>query len=669
MWSSNTAFWGSNNGSNLLSRTVASNAYAASNAQSNWVFASNTAFWSSNRLITGPLGYWSLSGSAITTSSNVGINTTTPAYDLDVNGSCQILGNLFFGSGNKQAINLWGTSHAIGVQGNTTYFRTGATSGEYQFYQGGVHNDAQGNAGGGTALMTIKSTGNVGIGTLTPASKLTVAGEITSTAANAFRMITGSYGVFMRFDGGNFHIMSTAVNDQYGNWNAFRPFVYNVSSGLVTVGDNLYVQNDGNVGIGTFTPGTALDVVGTVRGTGLECTTASGANTVLTITNTTGTANIAVAAAGGYSTQAVVGDLVLRSVAHRILMQSGVGGSAFCISTANNIGIGTVTPGYKLDVNGSFKASSVRTDSAHITSHIAINSNGTYVQWNRDNGGGLSYWINQSGTGGGGHIWGQSTLANVLTERMRLTSGGLLGIGTAPSYPLHISTFTNSGAYSYAYLNGANTGTASTSSSPVSIWVDHKCVASEFNARSDARIKKEVTDVDDVSALNLVRNIQPKQYKYIDTFAKGSSRVWGFIAQQIESVMEYAVSTSVEYIPNVFDHALSYDGGTKLRLEGRESSCMYVGKLVKVYVDDENKFEETMVESIIDSHAVLCNPPLKLTGRVFVYGQQVDDFKTLNKDAIFTVGIAAIQELDRELQQLTARIETLEARIYTRTIE
>ena len=34
--------------------------------------------------------------------------------------------------------------------------------------------------------------------------------------------------------------------------------------------------------------------------------------------------------------------------------------------------------------------------------------------------------------------------------------------------------------------------------------------------------------------------------------------------------------------------------------------------------------------------------------KLFVYGPSVDDFKTLNKDKIFTVGISTIQELSRK---------------------
>jgi hypothetical protein len=46
-----------------------------------------------------------------------------------------------------------------------------------------------------------------------------------------------------------------------------------------------------------------------------------------------------------------------------------------------------------------------------------------------------------------------------------------------------------------------------------------------------------------------------------------------------------------------------------------------------------------------------------------VYGIQVDDFHSLNKDAIFTIATAALQEVDRQLQEEKSKNQTLESRI------
>ena len=48
---------------------------------------------------------------------------------------------------------------------------------------------------------------------------------------------------------------------------------------------------------------------------------------------------------------------------------------------------------------------------------------------------------------------------------------------------------------------------------------------------------------------------------------------------------------------------------------------------------------------------------------VFVYGPQVDDFHSLNKDMIWTVTTRATQELDKQLQDARRRITTLENQV------
>ena len=50
---------------------------------------------------------------------------------------------------------------------------------------------------------------------------------------------------------------------------------------------------------------------------------------------------------------------------------------------------------------------------------------------------------------------------------------------------------------------------------------------------------------------------------------------------------------------------------------------------------------------------------------VYVYGQEIDDFVYLKKDAIWTVTTAALQEIDRQLQYERARNDALEARVTT----
>ncbi|HAO9550973.1 TPA: tail fiber domain-containing protein [Escherichia coli] len=61
-------------------------------------------------------------------------------------------------------------------------------------------------------------------------------GQYYSANADAFRMIYGKYGAFWRNDGGKVYLLSTAENDRFGGWNAYRPFIYDLTSGNVQLG-------------------------------------------------------------------------------------------------------------------------------------------------------------------------------------------------------------------------------------------------------------------------------------------------------------------------------------------------------------------------------------------------------------------------------------------------
>lgn len=67
-------------------------------------------------------------------------------------------------------------------------------------------------------------------------------GEYVSGNSNAYRMAFGNYGAFWRNDGAKVYLLSTAENDKLGGWNGYRPFIYDLGSGNVTLG------GDGNEG-------------------------------------------------------------------------------------------------------------------------------------------------------------------------------------------------------------------------------------------------------------------------------------------------------------------------------------------------------------------------------------------------------------------------------------
>ena len=112
---------------------------------------------------------------------------------------------------------------------------------------GKVSVDAPGVIGG---RLTVLENGKVGIGTSIPNTKLEVAGEITSTNTNAFRMIQGNFGAFWRNDGLGSYFLLTNSGDQYGTFNNLRPITIDNVNGNVAFGNQtLFVHHDSHINV------------------------------------------------------------------------------------------------------------------------------------------------------------------------------------------------------------------------------------------------------------------------------------------------------------------------------------------------------------------------------------------------------------------------------------
>jgi len=98
-------------------------------------------------------------------------STTSNQFNLRATGGVRLSDNtpaLFFGETTRQMINLWRTNFAIGVQDNTTYFRS---LGRFSWFFGGSHTNTENSAGsGGSVGMTLTSGGLTVNGTFVSAS-------------------------------------------------------------------------------------------------------------------------------------------------------------------------------------------------------------------------------------------------------------------------------------------------------------------------------------------------------------------------------------------------------------------------------------------------------------------------------------------------------------------
>lgn len=352
----------------------------------------------------------------LVTSGNVGIGTLTPSYLLDVSGTLHASGAVTFDSTlstgaitvNSGGAGTFGLS--VNPSGLVSYNSSDTIFGEHRF------------AFGGTTLARIMANGRVGIGTTTPYAKLSVfAGEdylaaaestlfaIGSTTAGTatttlFSILSsGNVGIGTSSPGSRLALTQTASVAQftlaYDSSNATYMRTDSVGdlwmvpsgSDVRMTAGNLWVCTGGSItsnacpsgtpsgqgnlivqtaaGIGTSTPSSALTVYSTsanaavfgdnTAAVALGQGTSEGTIQGYTTTSGTATANLNLQPSGGLlgvATSSPWGLFSINPTASNGTAPSFVIGSStgtrFIVTNAGNVGVGTTSPVQQLSVGG-----------------------------------------------------------------------------------------------------------------------------------------------------------------------------------------------------------------------------------------------------------------------------------------------------------------------------
>ena len=345
-----------------------------------------------------------------------------------------------------------------------------------------------------------------------------------------------------------------------------------------------------------------------------------------------------------------------------------------------SIGINTASPNRTLHITGSSGKGAIAVEGDCGTSSAQVSffgsTYGMYVAVNNNTSGRYALAVSSS-----------------TSSLLYVEADGLVGVGTNdPKAKLHVSGAGDSGTslasasrkYLYHSLSGVQSDTTTSSFGDASIYGTHRIVSSSSiishgtSSYSDSRIKYNVVDIEDDSALQTIRLIKPKKYSYVDTIAKGTTPVWGFIAQEVSGTMDYAVEKMQKAIPNVYKIASVSEEGYVLTFD--EPVSLELCKLqLNTIISEEYEVD---VSEIISPTSVRLTEPIteehhtgtlgdeSIQNKVFVYGQYVEDFHVLKKDAIFTVAVAALQEIDRRqtsdnerILELESEVETLKAQV------
>ena len=385
-------------------------------------------------------------------------------------------------------------------------------------------------------------------------------------------------------------------------------------------------------------------------------------------------------------------------------------------TSGSYIGVNTSTPKYMLDINSNNNTSgSIRCTNTNNTSASALylgsgasstNAN-TFINAGNSalaNGGlvGIIFGKNETNTTIGNcaqiaylHSSDGST-ANALQFGIAKNCGtvgncwtscasGNNGIGTStPSYPLHINAGVSGNIGNYSWINGSSFGGPNGPTDVnVSIYCSGRILCNNsFAAYSDHRIKKNIVSLDNTTALDKIRNITPVTYNYIDIIKNDNNIHYGFIAQDVEQIIKDANIKVKEFIPNIFKMAtiLNEESIIDESQSGSGSTLVFedtnfIQENAKVntslkLIDDNNKEIIVTIKSIQDNQITVDkNINFK---KIFVYGIEVDDYHVLNYKSVFTNGIAALKELNVQIQEnaeIENQINTLVTSIESRLIQ
>lgn len=429
------------------------------------------------------------------TSTGLGIGTSSPAYKLDVNGQARLGGStgLVFGVGTAFAggqAEIYSTS--------TTPMGLGTTGAAVlRLYTNSTLQatlDTSGNLGLGVTPSAWSTAGNIQL------PSLTLAGQDYSIGSNYYQ------------SGGSRYI-STARSCRlsfYDGQFAFLQAPSGTAGTVMSATQAMTLDASGNLGVGTTSPATRLEVNGVSEGEYFR----AGGGTIS-------------ARSLQFSSFTVSG---LAGVGHQINVPNASGVLTFAtgsterarITSSGNFGIGETSPSNRLVVGSVSDASNfLRINSSTVQTVFGSDANGGYV--GTDNSYALRFFTNN-------------------TERARIDSSGNLLVGTTTAggegwtlYP------TGSGGGVLTVWNRPTTANTTTAlefrdGGTAKGSITYTNTATAFNTSSDYRLKNTIAPM--TGALAKVALLKPCTYKWNADGSNGE----GFIAHELAEVCPQAVT-------------------------------------------------------------------------------------------------------------------------------
>jgi hypothetical protein len=424
-----------------------------------------------------------------------------------------------------------------------------------------------------------------------------------------------------------------------------------------------------NVGIGTTAPGAALDIASASNGMRINGWFSSGASigggayvgtnlyrnfsdNVWKYTNTHASiGGAAIQFDGGTGSENDI--LFVRTTTPGTANANATVTESMRIQgTTGNVGIGTATPQTQFDVVG--------TVASRTGLIVGVPGNGNQQL---------------QVSPGSGYTIVQAINPSVAFNSLALNpSGGNVGIGTtAPGVPLDIATtttaiFLSGGSTSFNSLNG---GTLSNGSPTPAVSVratgaflsTGSSTNGGFYVTSDERIKRKVRFSDSRNDLATLMKLKITDYKYVDSLNTGNVQVKGVFAQQVETVYPQAISRQTGFIPNIYAMAdrIAFD-------ETKQTLSVTITKAHNLTIGDKVKLissssgEKPSVVTSVDGNTFTVSNWTEKSEKIFVFGKEVNDFRIVDYDRLFTLNISATQELMKMIEEQKKVIDDLKTK-------
>ncbi|WP_394992169.1 tail fiber domain-containing protein [Emticicia sp.] len=461
---------------------------------------------------------------------------------------------------------------------------------------------------------------------------------------------------------------------QYWNGTAWIPITNAAAgTGWALNGNNINNNNTGNVGIGTSTPKATFNV--------------AYGKTVLLGSDTTGVGNklIWYPSKGAFRVGSLdtyspnnwdyinVGNASLATGQATIAkgyLSTAMGYDTKALGTSSTaFGSGSLADGYvstalgnQTYASGQYSTAMGTNTKASGTSSTAMGE-GTIASGPSSNAMG-SYNVNVPNALlmiGNGTYGSHSNALTVMND-------GKVGIGTTAPAPLHVTTsasLSNSTNHYFSWATGSSITTLANAFHDIGILSEYDIVtknsfvSSQTVTTSDARIKNIIGLSNNQQDLAKVCQIQITDYHYKDVANWGNQTFKKVIAQQVEEVYPQAVKKMTSTIPDIYSLAekVVYD-------ETNKKLTVSLSKNYEIRIDDKIEFvheKHGKIQAIVESvsgNSFTVRDWQYPTDKIFVYGREVNDFRSVDYEAISMLGISAIQQLAKENEALKSKFTT-----------